>query len=64
MPVVATTFGRALGPTGKMPSPQLGIVANEDDNSIKATKNNTFKTPSFYSSSTATYKTLLCSACP
>jgi large subunit ribosomal protein L1 len=35
MPSVATTFGRVLGPTGKMPSPQLGILANEDDKSIE-----------------------------
>ena len=34
MPVVATTFGRALGPTGKMPSPQLGIVIDADDRTI------------------------------
>ena len=33
MPAVATTFGKALGPSGKMPSPQLGILppnATED----------------------------------
>lgn len=36
MPVVATTFGRVLGPAGKMPSPQLGILVNEDENTIKA----------------------------
>jgi large subunit ribosomal protein L1 len=35
MPIVATTFGRALGPTGKMPSPQLGIMINVDDKVIK-----------------------------
>ena len=29
MPAVAITFGRALGPAGKMPSPQLGIVTKE-----------------------------------
>lgn len=29
MPAVATTFGKALGPAGKMPSPQLGIVTQE-----------------------------------
>jgi large subunit ribosomal protein L1 len=28
MPKVATAFGRALGPAGKMPSPQLGILTN------------------------------------
>lgn len=35
MPLVASTFGRALGPAGKMPSPQLGVVMIEDDNAIK-----------------------------
>jgi large subunit ribosomal protein L1 len=35
MPKVATTFGRALGPSGKMPSPQLGIILNADDKSIQ-----------------------------
>jgi len=34
MPKVATTFGRALGPAGKMPSPQLGIMINADDKVI------------------------------
>jgi len=34
MPIVATTFGRALGPTGKMPSPQMGIMINADDKTI------------------------------
>jgi large subunit ribosomal protein L1 len=34
MPIVATTFGRVLGPAGKMPSPQLGILVNADDKSI------------------------------
>jgi len=34
MPLVATTFGRALGPAGKMPSPQLGIMINADDKVI------------------------------
>ena len=31
MPLVAATFGKFLGPTGKMPSPQLGIVTEESD---------------------------------
>lgn len=39
MPIVATTFGRALGPTGKMPSPQLGILVNVDDRAINDLKN-------------------------
>ena len=39
MPLVATTFGRALGPTGKMPSPQLGILMNVDDKAINELKN-------------------------
>lgn len=38
MPAVATTFGRYLGPAGKMPSPQLGIITKEDDASILAVK--------------------------
>ncbi len=36
MPSVATTFGKVLGPTGKMPSPQLGVLMQEDDAAIKA----------------------------
>lgn len=35
MPSVATTFGKVLGPVGKMPSPQLGVLMQEDDASIK-----------------------------
>ena len=35
MPSVATTFGRLLGPSGKMPSPKMGIITNEDEKSIK-----------------------------
>lgn len=38
MPKVATTFGRFLGPSGKMPSPQLGIMANVDDKTIEELK--------------------------
>ena len=36
MPSVATTFGKVLGPTGKMPSPQLGVLPNEDEKAISA----------------------------
>ncbi len=36
MPQVAVIFGKALGPAGKMPSPQLGIIMQENDNTIKA----------------------------
>lgn len=35
MPSVATTFGKVLGPTGKMPSPQLGVLMQEDDAAIQ-----------------------------
>lgn len=35
MPKVATTFGKVLGPAGKMPSPQLGILMQENEESIK-----------------------------
>ncbi len=38
MPIVATTFGRVLGPSGKMPSPQLGILMNADDKAIEEIK--------------------------
>ena len=38
MPKVATTFGRVLGPAGKMPSPQLGIILNADDKTINELK--------------------------
>lgn len=34
MPKVATTFGRVLGPAGKMPSPQMGILVNVDDKNL------------------------------
>ena len=36
MPAVATDFGRVLGPAGKMPSPQLGIIPVENPEAIKA----------------------------
>lgn len=35
MPAIATTFGRVLGPVGKMPNPQLGVLNSEDENPIK-----------------------------
>lgn len=35
MPKVATMFGRILGPAGKMPSPQLGILVNVNDKVIE-----------------------------
>jgi len=38
MPKVATTFGRVLGPAGKMPSPQMGILLNTDDKAINELK--------------------------
>ncbi|MDO8528673.1 MAG: hypothetical protein Q7S06_02160 [Nanoarchaeota archaeon] len=46
MPKVAATFGRVLGPAGKMPSPQLGIIMNADEkiiNEIKTKINNSVK---------------------
>ena len=46
MPKVATTFGKILGPAGKMPSPQMGIILNADEKSISELKekiNNTIK---------------------
>jgi len=36
MPKVATAFGKVLGPAGKMPSPQLGILMKEDDAQVQA----------------------------
>lgn len=35
MPKVATTFGKVLGPSGKMPSPQLGIIMDSDEKTVK-----------------------------
>lgn len=35
MPAVATTFGKILGPAGKMPSPQMGILPVEDEKAIR-----------------------------
>lgn len=36
MPAVATAFGKVLGPTGKMPTPQLGVLMQETPEAIKA----------------------------
>lgn len=38
MPKVATSFGKVLGPAGKMPSPQLGLLMNVDDKAISELK--------------------------
>jgi large subunit ribosomal protein L1 len=38
MPKVATSFGRVLGPAGKMPSPQLGILMDANDKTIEEIK--------------------------
>lgn len=38
MASVATNFGRVLGPAGKMPSPQLGILLNAEDKPIAELK--------------------------
>jgi len=35
MPAVATSFGKILGPSGKMPSPKLGLLMREDEESIR-----------------------------
>lgn len=35
MPKVAATFGKVLGPAGKMPSPQLGIISNTGKKDIE-----------------------------
>lgn len=37
MPSIAAAFGKVLGPTGKMPSPQLGIIGAETDAAINQT---------------------------
>ena len=39
MPTVATTFGRVLGTLGKMPSPQLGVITSEDNETINSILN-------------------------
>ena len=38
MPKVATVFGKILGPAGKMPSPQLGIVTDANEKEIEEVK--------------------------
>ncbi len=35
MPSVATAFGKVLGPSGKMPSPQLGVMMQDTPEEIK-----------------------------
>jgi len=39
MPKVATVFGRVLGPAGKMPSPQMGVIPQGDEKLIEELKN-------------------------
>jgi len=34
MPQIATVFGKSLGPVGKMPSPQLGVLMQTNDENI------------------------------
>ena len=38
MPKVASIFGKVLGPAGKMPSPQLGILMEVNDKAIEEVK--------------------------
>ena len=38
MPKVASVFGRVLGPAGKMPSPQLGILMDINEKAIEDVK--------------------------
>ncbi len=38
MPKVATVFGKVLGPSGKMPSPQLGILMDVNDKTVEEVK--------------------------
>jgi len=38
MPSVASIFGKYLGPAGKMPSPQFGIIKQENDKEIEMIK--------------------------
>jgi len=46
MPRVASVFGKVLGPAGKMPSPQVGILMDVNDKTIEEVKekiNNSIK---------------------
>jgi large subunit ribosomal protein L1 len=38
MPKVATIFGKVLGPAGKMPSPQLGILMDVNEKTLEEVK--------------------------
>jgi len=38
MPRVASVFGKVLGPAGKMPSPQMGILMDVNDKAIEEVK--------------------------
>ncbi len=38
MPKVATVFGRVLGPAGKMPSPQMGILMDVNEKALEELK--------------------------
>ncbi len=38
MPAVATVFGRVLGPAGKMPSPQFGVLVDESQANLEKMK--------------------------
>ena len=44
MPQLATVFGRVLGPLGKMPSPQIGIITNQSEEALKELKEKMRKT--------------------
>ncbi|KKK54813.1 hypothetical protein LCGC14_3080900, partial [marine sediment metagenome] len=51
MPKVATFFGRFLGPVGKMPSPQLGVLMDPNEktiNEIKEKINSNIQLPENY----------------
>jgi len=44
MPAIALRFGKILGPAGKMPSPQLGIIQTEDKKTMMELKEKISKT--------------------